>query len=184
MDKTLDAQQATEILSLLQKRFEKNSYGIKTSWATLQAKLEAAPHKIWSLYQMEKSGGAPALVAHDPNTDCCTFYDCAPESPSGRRSSCYDREALESRKEHAPAHNAADLAESMNIQLMDEAQYRHLQTLGSFDQKTSSWLRTPEAVRKLGGAIFGDLRYGRVFIYHNGAQSYYAARGFRGVLEV
>lgn len=184
MKKILDLQQTREILELLQSRFDKNNHGLTINWATVQAKLEAAPQKLWSLYQMEQSGGAPALVAHDTTQDVYTFYDCSPESPAGRRSSCYDRDALESRKEHAPAHNAKDMAAAMGIQLMDEAQYRHLQTLGNFDQKTSSWLHTPEAVRKLGGAIFGDLRYGRVFIYHNGAPSYYAARGFRGVLTV
>lgn len=150
----------------------------------MQARLEANPGKLWSLYEMEQTGGEPDVVGLDKNTGEYIFYDCAAESPKGRRSVCYDREALESRKEHQPENNALDLAAAMGIELLTEGQYRELQQLGVFDLKTSSWVKTPAAIRKLGGALFCDRRYDHVFVYHNGAQSYYAARGFRGLLRV
>jgi hypothetical protein len=177
--------QQEELLSLLKARFEKHPdrhRGIE--WADVQARLEAAPEKLWSLQEMERSGGEPDVVGQDPQTGEYLFYDCAAESPKGRRSVCYDREAQESRKEHAPAQNALDMAAAMGIALLKEEEYRALQQLGTFDQKTSSWVQTPSDIRKLGGALFCDFRYGQVFVYHNGAQSYYGARGFRGVLRV
>ena len=153
-------------------------------WAQVQAKLEANAEKLWSLNEMEMTGGEPDVVGHDKKTGQYTFYDCSPESPKDRRSACYDREALQSRKEHKPADNAIDMAAAMGIELLTEDQYRELQTLGKFDTKTSSWVKTPSAIRKLGGALFCDRRYDTVFVYHNGAESYYAARGFRGWLRV
>lgn len=153
-------------------------------WAKIQEKLEANPDKLNTLNEMESSGGEPDVVAFDNNANEYIFFDCSPECPKGRRSLCYDREALESRKENKPQNSAVDMAAAMGIELLTEEEYRHLQTLGQFDSKTSSWLFTPPDIRKLGGAIYGDFRYGRVFVYHNGAESYYAARGFRGSLRV
>ena len=178
-------EQRTELLSLLSARFEKNMARHQgLAWDTILEKLAAAGEKLWSLQEMESSGGEPDVVGYDASTGEYLFYDCAPESPQGRRSLCYDRAAQESRKEAKPANNAADMAATMGIELLTEAQYRQLQQLGTFDAKTSSWLKTPSAIRKLGGAIFADYRYGTVFVYHNGASSYYAARGFRGALRV
>ena len=153
-------------------------------WATVQAKLEANTENLRSLNEMERTGGEPDVVGHDKKTGECIFYDCSAESPKGRRSLCYDRDALESRKEHKPENNAIDMAAAMGIELLTEEQYRELQKLGDFDTKTSSWVKTPSVIRKLGGAIFCDRRYNTVFVYHNGAESYYAARGFRGSLRV
>ena len=153
-------------------------------WEEIQKKLELAAHKIYSLHQMEQTGGEPDVIGIDEASGEVVFCDCSAETPKGRRSICYDREAQESRKEHAPENNAVDMAASMGIELLSEEQYLHLQSLGQFDIKTSSWIKTPEEIRTLGGALFGDFRYGRVFFYHNGAQSYYAARGFRGILKV
>ena len=153
-------------------------------WAGVQAKLEANPEKLWSLDEMERSGGEPDVVGHNKKTGEYTFYDCSAESPKGRRSLCYDREALDSRKEHKPENNAIEMAGSMGIELLAEEEYRELQKLGDFDTKTSSWVMTPSSIRKLGGALFCDRRYDTVFVYHNGAESYYAARGFRGSLRV
>lgn len=183
--KDLDAKQRAALLSALKARFEKNMNrheGI--AWAQVQAKLEAHPDKLGSLHEMERTGGEPDVVGHDEQTGEYVFCDCSAESPTGRRSVCYDREGLEPRKEHRPEDSAIDMAAAMGIELLTEEQYRALQQLGSFDTKTSSWLKTPAAIRELGGAIFGDRRYGRVFVYHNGAPSYYAARGFRGLLRV
>lgn len=181
----LPAQQAATLTGILKTRFEKNKQRHKgIEWSAVQAKLEANPAKLWSLHEMENSGGEPDVVAFDKKTGEYIFYDCAEESPKGRRSFCYDREALNARKEHKPANSAVDMAAAMGIELMSEEHYRHLQALGHFDNKTSSWLQTPDAIRKLGGAIFGDFRYNTIFVYHNGAESYYAARGFRGVLKV
>ncbi len=177
--------QQEELLRTLKVRFEKNMHRHKgLEWTKVQARLEANAEKLWSLGEMERTGGEPDVVAHDKKTGEYAFYDCSPESPQGRRSVCYDREGLESRKEHKPENNAIDMAADMGIELLTEEQYRTLQALGNFDTKTSSWLKTPSDIRKLGGAIFGDFRYGTVFVYHNGAQSYYAARAFRGVLRV
>ena len=181
----LSNKEQEELLTILKLRFEKHIQHHKgIEWAKVQAKLEANPSKLWSLHQMEETGGEPDVVHYDKTTDTYTFYDCSVESPKGRRSVCYDHEALESRKQHKPKHSAIGMATEMGITLLNEAQYRTLQTLGTFDAKTSSWLQTPTDIRKLGGAIFGDWRYGTVFIYHNGADSYYGARGFRGCLEV
>jgi hypothetical protein len=183
--KKLSADQTETLLSLLKTRFNKNMNrhpGIE--WNTIQSRLEAHPEKLWSLNEMERTGGEPDVVDYDTVTDEFVFYDCSAESPKGRRSLCYDREALESRKEYKPENNAIDMASTMGIELLDEAQYRKLQQYGNFDTKTSSWLKTPDAIRKLGGAIFADYRYGNVFVYHNGAESYYAVRGFRGSLKV
>ena len=183
--KELTPAQQEELLYAVEARFEKNSSrhaGIK--WAEVLAKLQARPEKLWSLLQMELTGGEPDVVGYDANTDGYLFCDCAAESPAGRRSLCYDPEALEARKENRPADSALGVAAAMGIELLTEAQYRELQHLGPFDTKTSSWLKTPPEIRKLGGAIYGDYRYGQVFVYHNGAQSYYAARGFRGMLRV
>ncbi len=174
-----------ELLSALKARFEKNMNrhpGLE--WDKVQAKLEADPEKIRSLTEMERTGGEPDVVGYDKEKDEYTFFDCSAESPAGRRSVCYDREALESRKEHRPENTALDMANAMGIELLTEEQYRELQTLGKFDTKTSSWIKTPAAVRKLGGALFCDRRYDQVFVYHNGAPSYYAARAFRGWLKV
>ncbi len=153
-------------------------------WAQVQAKLEANAEKLWSLSEMERTGGEPDVVGHDEKTGEYIFYDCSAESPKGRRSICYDRQALESRKEHKPEHNAIDMAAAMGIELLTEQQYRDLQKLGNFDTKTSSWVKTPSNIRKLGGALFCDRRYDTVFVYHNGAESYYAARAFRGSLRI
>jgi hypothetical protein len=185
MAKKLSREQREELLNTLQTRFAQHMNRHKgIAWANVQAKLEAHPESLWSLHEMERTGGEPDVVHHDTTTGEYVFYDCAAESPKGRRSVCYDREALDARKEHKPAQNAMEMAAAMGIELLNEEQYRELQQLGKFDTKTSSWLITPSDVRKLGGALFGDFRYGRVFIYHNGAESYYAARGFRGSLRV
>lgn len=183
--KSLKAKQRDELLNALKVRFEKNlnrHHGL--DWATVQARLEAQPDKLWSLSEMERTGGEPDVVGYDKQTGEYLFYDCAAESPAGRRSLCYDRAALEARRENKPADTALDMAAAMGIEILTEEQYRSLQALGAFDTKTSSWLKTPAEIRKRGGAIFGDRRYDHVFIYHNGADSYYAARGFRGVLRV
>lgn len=183
--KELSKQQIEELLSKLKTRFEKNSRRHKgVEWSKVQARLEANPEKLWSLNEMEKTGGEPDVVAHDKKSGEYIFYDCSAESPIGRRSFCYDNDALKSRKEHKPANNAIDMATAMGIEILTEEQYRELQQLGVFDMKTSSWVDTPASIRKLGGAIFCDRRYDHVFTYHNGAESYYAARGFRGSLRV
>ncbi|HXE89816.1 MAG TPA: DUF4256 domain-containing protein [Terriglobales bacterium] len=182
---TLSKQQREELLKALSARFEKNMNRHKgLEWAKVQAKLEANAEKLWSLNEMERTGGEPDVVGHDKKTGEYIFYDCSAESPKDRRSVCYDREALESRKEHKPKNSAVDMAEAMGIELLTEGQYRELQKLGNFDTKTSSWVKTPAGIRKLGGALFCDRRYHTVFLYHNGADSYYAARGFRGWLAV
>ena len=174
-----------ELLRALTARFEKNMNRHKgLEWVKVQARLEANAEKLWSLDQMERTGGEPDVVGHDKKAGEYIFYDCSAESPKGRRSVCYDREALESRKEHKPEDNAIDMAAAMGIELLTEEQYRELQKLGKFDTKTSSWVKTPSAIRKLGGALFCDRRYDTVFVYHNGAESYYAARAFRGLLRV
>ncbi|ANY72567.1 hypothetical protein BBD41_08215 [Paenibacillus ihbetae] len=181
----LSPEQREELLQTLKARFEKNmSRHPGLEWADVQAKLEANPEKLWSLHEMEETGGEPDVVGHDGKTGEYLFYDCSAESPKGRRSVCYDREALESRKEHKPKNSAVEMAAAMGIELLTEEQYRELQQLGNFDMKTSSWVITPERIRKLGGALFCDRRYDTVFVYHNGAESYYAARGFRGWLRV
>jgi hypothetical protein len=174
-----------ELLSALKARFEKNMNRHEgLEWARLQAKLESNPEKLWSLNEMERTGGEPDVVGYDETTDEYVFYDCSAESPKGRRSLCYDREALESRKKNKPKNNALDMAAAIGIEILTEEKYRELQKLGNFDTKTSSWVKTPADIRKLGGAIFADFRYDHVFVYHNGAESYYAARGFRGLLRV
>jgi len=181
----LSAEQREPLLRALKARFEKNMNRHKgLEWAPVQAKLEANVAKLWSLHEMERTGGEPDVVGHDKKTGEYIFYDCAAESPKGRRSVCYDREALESRKEHKPEDNAMGMAAAMGIELLGEEQYRDLQKLGNFDAKTSSWVKTPSAIRKLGGALFCDRRYDTVFVYHNGAESYYAGRAFRGSLRV
>ena len=183
--KDLSPEQREELLRALKARFEKNMNRHKgLEWDKVQAKLEANTEKLWSLNEMERTGGEPDVVGHDKKTGEYIFYDCSAESPKGRRSLCYDREALESRKEHKPDENAIDIATAMGIELLTEEQYRELQKLGNFDTKTSSWVKAPSEIRKLGGALFGDRRFGRVFVYHNGAQSYYSARAFRGSLRV
>jgi hypothetical protein len=183
--KELSPEQREELLRALKARFEKNMNRHKgLEWAKVQAKLEANPEKLWSLNEMERTGGEPDVVGHDKRTGEYIFYDCSAESPKGRRSVCYDREALKSRKQHKPENNAMDMAAAMGIKILTEEQYRELQKLGNFDTKTSSWVKTPADIRKLGGAIFADFRYGHVFVYHNSAESYYAARGFRGSLRV
>ncbi len=183
--KELLPKQTEELLDILKVRFEKNMSRHKgIDWLKVEAKLKANQEKLWSLYQMEITGGEPDVVGYDKKTDEYIFYDCSAESPKGRRSLCYDQEALHSRKEHKPRNSAVGMAEEMGIALLTEAQYRELQRFGKFDTKTSSWLQTPSAIRKLGGAIFGDRRYDNVFIYHNGAESYYSVRGFRGLLRV
>jgi len=183
--KDMKAKQREELLRALKARFEKNMNRHKgLEWAKVQAKLEANTEKLWSLNEMERTGGEPDVVGHDKKTGEYIFYDCSGESPKGRRSVCYDGEALESRKEHKPKNNAIDMAAAMGIELLTEEQYRELQKLGNFDTKTSSWVKTPSDIRKLGGAIFADRRYGNVFVYHNGAPSYYGARAFRGSLRV
>ncbi len=183
--KALNAKQREELLSALQARFERNMNrheGLK--WAVVQTKLEANAEKLWSLHEMERTGGEPDVVGYDKNTGEYILYDCAAESPAGRRSVCYDHEALKARKEHKPKDSAMNMAADMGIEILSEEQYRELQQLGEFDTKTSSWIKTPAAIRKLGGALFCDRRYDHVFVYHNGAESYYAARAFRGALRV
>lgn len=181
----LSPEQREELLNALKVRFEKNmSRHPGLEWATLLAKLDANEEKMWSLYEMERTGGEPDVVGYDEETGEYLWYDCSAESPKGRRSICYDHEALESRKEHKPKDSALNMAAAMGIEILTEEQYRELQQLGKFDMKTSSWVRTPSEIRQLGGAIFGDYRYGHVFVYHNGADSYYGARGFRGSLRV
>ena len=183
--KDLSPEQREELLRALKARFAKNMNRHKgLEWAKVEAKLEADAEKLWALHEMERTGGEPDVVGHDKKADEYVFYDCAAESPTGRRSICYDREALESRKEHKPTNNAIDMAAAMGIELLTEAQYRELQTLGNFDTKTSNWVKTPSDIRKLGGALFCDRRYNTVFVYHNGAESYYAGRAFRGSLRV
>ncbi|MHB1277731.1 MAG: DUF4256 domain-containing protein [Bacteroidia bacterium] len=183
MKKQLSPEQTKDLLHTLKTRFEKNMNRHKGMvWAKIQAKLEADPTKLWSLDDMETTGGEPDVIGEDGRD--YLFCDCSAESPKGRRSICYDREALNSRKEHKPANSAIDMAKEMGIEMLSEEQYRELQTLGSFDLKTSSWIKTPDKMRKLGGALFCDRRFDHVFTYHNGAESYYAARGFRGLLRV
>ncbi|MFN0050072.1 MAG: DUF4256 domain-containing protein [Cytophagales bacterium] len=185
MKKELSAKEREELLSILKARFEKNMHrhaGI--AWASVAEKLRGKAEKLWSLNEMEKTGGEPDVVGAGNNTNEYIFYDCAAESPKGRRSICYDHHALEARKENKPSNSAIGMAEDMGIEILTEAQYRDLQTVENFDSKTSSWLATPVAIRKLGGAIFADFRFGRVFLYHNGAESYYAGRAFRGLLRV
>ena len=182
---TLAKKQREEILGTLKARFEKNMNRHQDlEWARVQARLEAGAKKLWSLSEMERTGGEPDVIGHDQKTGEYIFYDCSAESPKGRRSVCYDGEALAARKEHKPADSAVDMAASMGIELLTEEQYRELQKLGEFDAKTSSWVKTPSDIRKLGGALFCDRRFNTVFVYHNGAESYYAARGFRGSLRV
>lgn len=181
----LSPEQREDLLNVLKGRFEKNMNRHKgLEWVKVQAKLEANTEKLWSVNEMEKTSGEPDVVDYDETTGEYIFYDCSAESPKGRRSVCYDREALESRKAHKPESSAIDMAAAIGIELLTEEQYRELQKLGNFDMKTSSWLKTPSEIRKLGGAIFADFRYGNVFVYHNGAESYYGARGFRGSLRV
>jgi hypothetical protein len=183
--KVLSPEPYEELLRALKARFEKNMNRHKgLEWAQVQARLEANAEKLWSLNEMERTGGEPDVVGHDKKTDEYIFYDCSADSPNGRRSLCYDREALESRKEHKPKDNAIDMAAAMGIELLTEDQYRELQKRGNFDTKTSSWVKTPSDIRKLGGALFCDRRFNTVFVYHNGAESYYAARAFRGSLRV
>jgi len=181
----LKARQREELMTTLKTRFQKNVSRHKgIEWERIEAKLAANPEKLWSLHEMERTGGEPDVVGHDEKKGEYIFVDCSAESPRGRRSICYDREALDSRKEFKPETSARDMAAAMGVEVLTEEQYRELQRLGEFDLKTSSWLNTPPAIRKLGGAIFGDRRYNQVFVYHNGASSYYAARGFRGSLRV
>jgi len=183
--KELSSKQREELFTTLKARFEKNMnrhQGLE--WTKVRARLEANAEKLWSLNEMERTGGEPDIVGQDKNTGEYAFYDCSPESPKGRTSLCYDREALDSRKEHKPKSSAMDMAAAMGIALLTEEQYQELQKLGAFDTKSSSWLKAPGDIRKLGGAIFGDRRFGRVFVYHNGAESYYSGRGFRGWLRV
>ena len=183
--KKLAPEQREELLRALKARFEKNLSRHKgLEWAKVQTRLEADPEKLWSLNEMERTGGEPDVVGHDKKSGEYIFYDCSAESPAGRRSVCYDREALASRKEHKPKNSAMEMAAAMGIELLSEEQYRALQQLGNFDLKTSSWVKTPAEIRKLGGALFCDRRYDTVFVYHNGAESYYAARAFRGALRV
>jgi len=185
MKKELSPKQLGELVKTLKARFEKNMNRHKgLEWAKVQAKLEGDSEKLWSLNEMEITGGEPDVVGHDKKTDEYIFYDCSPESPKGRRSICYDHDALEARKEHKPEDSAINLAMEMGIEILSEEQYRELQQLGHFDLRTSSWVKTPSSIRKLGGAVFCDRRYDTVFLYHNGADSYYAARGFRGSLRV
>lgn len=183
--KELLPEQHEELLNTLKVRFEKNMNRHKgINWAKIEARLKANPDKLWSLYKMEETGGEPDVTGYDKSKDEYIFSDCSAESPKGRRSVCYDQEALNSRKEHKPKNSAVGMANELGIELLTEEQYRELQQYGRFDTKTSSWLKTPSEIRKLGGAIFGDFRYGKVFVYHNGAESYYGARGFRGWLSV
>ena len=183
--KELSPEQREELLGALKDRFEKNmNRHAGLEWAKVKARLEASPGKLWSLREMEGTGGEPDVVGHDKKTGEYVFFDCSAQSPKGRTSLCYDREARDSRKEFKPKNSAMDLAEAIGIELLTEEQYRDLQQLGEFDTKSSTWLKTPAEIRKLGGAIFGDRRFGRVFVYHNGAESYYSGRGFRGWLRV
>ncbi|WP_264566928.1 DUF4256 domain-containing protein [Flavobacterium sp. N3904] len=183
--KELSPEQHDELIGVLKTRFEKDKNRHKNlEWEKVQTKLQAHPEKLWSLYEMERTGGEPDVFTLDEKTGEYFFYDCSAETPKGRRSLCYDREALDSRKEFKPENNAIDMATAMGVELLTEEQYRELQQFGNFDTKTSSWLKTPPEIRKLGGAIFADFRYNNVFIYHNGASSYYAVRGFRGLLRV
>lgn len=183
--KKLSSQQREELLKTLKARFEKNMGRHKgIEWTKVEARLEASPEKLWSLNEMESSGGEPDVVGHDKKAGEYIFFDCSAESPKGRRSVCYDREALEARKEHKPKDSAIDMTNAMGIELLTEEQYRELQKLGEFDLKTSSWVKTPSEIRKLGGALYCDRRYNQVFLYHNGAESYYGARAFRGSLKV
>lgn len=185
MSPKLSQQESQVILKTIQTRFEKNRHRHEDlEWSKIEEKLLANPEKLWSLNEMEKTDGEPDVIGFDITTNEYLFCDCATESPKGRRSLCYDQEALNSRKEHKPSHSAIEVAKNMGVELLTEEEYFKFQKLGNFDTKTSSWLKTSEDVRKLGGAIFGDKRYERVFIYHNGAESYYAARGFRGILKV
>lgn len=182
---SLSSKQQSELITTLKNRFEKNkNYHKGISWPIVQAKLGTHPEKIWSLNEMERSGGEPDVVGYDKKTDEFIFYDCSVESPAGRRSLCYDPEALRSRKENKPKDSAVGMAAAMGVEILTEDQYRELQKLGKFDMKTSSWVKTPVAIRELGGALFCDCRYNHVFVYHNGAESYYAARGFRAMLRV
>lgn len=181
----LTSEQTDELLTILKSRFEKNmERHPNITWEQIAEKLSNNPDKVWSLSEMEKTGGEPDVIIYDESNGEYIFYDCSKESPAGRRNCCYDREALEARKNFKPENTAMDMAKAMGITILNEEEYRHLQSLGEFDLKTSSWLLTPLEIRKLGGAIFGDRRYDCVFIYHNGADSYYAARGFRGALRV
>lgn len=183
--KSLSTKQQEELLKILKARFEKNMNRHKgIEWSLVESRLKSNPSKLWSLEEMESTEGEPDVVGLDKKSGAIIFYDCSPESPKGRRSLCYDRAALDERKEFKPANSAMDMATEMGTEILSEEDYRALQKLGKFDQKTSSWIETPESVRKLGGAIFADYRYGQVFVYHNGAQSYYAARGFRGKLSL
>ncbi|HEX5425567.1 MAG TPA: DUF4256 domain-containing protein [Candidatus Acidoferrales bacterium] len=183
--KRLRSEQSEELLGLLKVRFENNMQRHKeVQWADVQAKLKANPERLWSLNEMERTAGEPDVVGYDKTTGEYIFYDCSEQSPAGRRNACYDREALESRKLHKPKNSALGMAMAMGVELLSEGQYRELQKLGDFDTKTSSWVKTPAAIRSLGGALFCDRRYDTVFVYHNGAESYYAARGFRGSLRV
>lgn len=182
---TLSKKQREDLLKILQARFAKNMKRHEgLEWTKVQAKLEASPEKLWSLAEMERTGGEPDVVGSNKKAGEYTFFDCSPESPKDRRSLCYDRKALDSRKANKPKNSAMTLAADMGIELLTEEQYRELQQLGEFDTKTSSWLKSPPEVRELGGAIFGDRRFGRVFVYHNGAESYYAGRAFRGALKI
>lgn len=184
-DKALSREQQDKLLETLQARFEKNLNRHKgIAWPKVRARLEANPEKLWSLHEMERTGGEPDVVGHDGKSGEYVFYDCSPESPKGRTSVCYDREALDSRKEFKPKTSAMEMAAAMGVELLTEEQYHELQRLGDFDTKSSSWVKAPPEIRKLGGGLFGDRRYGRVFVYHNGAQSYYSGRGFRAALRV
>lgn len=183
--KEISSAEQQELINTLEVRFDKNSNRHKgLDWSKIETKLKANPEKLWSLNEMEKTGGEPDVVGYDEKLGEYIFYDCSAESPKGRRSLCYDRQALDERKENKPKNNVFDMATEMGVELLSEEQYKELQQLGNFDAKTSSWIKTPEDIRKLGGALFADLRYDHVFVYHNGAQSYYAARGFRGSLRV
>lgn len=182
---TLSSEQREQLLETLKKRFEQNPERHKgIAWAAVAKRLAAHPEKLWSLAEMERTGGEPDVVGREVKTGACLFVDCSPQSPAGRQSLCYDRAALDSRKKFKPKNSAMDLADEMGVEILTEEQYAALQKLGEFDTKTSSWLKTPPEIRKLGGAIFGDRRFGRVFTYHNGAESYYSGRGFRGMLHI
>ena len=184
-NKVLSSKQNEELFKTLKVRFEKNmNRHIGIDWSKIETKLKANPEKLWSLNEMERTGGVPDVVGHDKKSGKYIFYDCSEESPDGRRSICYDREGLDSRKEFKPKNSAIDMATEMGIEMLSEEEYRELQKLGNFDMKTSSWLKTPKEIRKLGGAIFADFRFGNIFVYHNGAQSYYGGRAFRGSLRV